>query len=69
MTKKSTPSWSQSQHVLSISETIAEATAFNALLPVYRRKLRGLYCTIATGLNVKGKELYFKCLVDLALEH
>ena len=26
-----------------ISETIAEAKAFNALLPVYRRKLRGLY--------------------------
>ena len=26
-----------------ISETIAEAKAFNALLPVYRRKLRGMY--------------------------
>ena len=26
-----------------VSETIAEANAFNALLPVYRRKLRGLY--------------------------
>ena len=26
-----------------VSETIAEAKAFNALLPVYRRKLRGLY--------------------------
>ena len=26
-----------------VSETTAEAKAFNALLPVYRRKLRGLY--------------------------
>ena len=26
-----------------VSETIAEAKAFHALLPVYRRKLRGLY--------------------------
>ena len=26
-----------------ISEAIVEAIAFNALLPVYRRKLRGLY--------------------------
>ena len=26
-----------------VSETITEAKAFNALLPVYKRKLRGLY--------------------------
>ena len=35
-----------------VSETIAEAKAFNALLPVYRRKLQRLYLHFSSGLNV-----------------